>query len=698
MEFLDSFSGAKKQKRSKLILTTVISLIVAILSGVICATNFPSNLEYMASDAIYQNAGVIPDNIKIIGIDDKTLERLGPYSDWNREYFAQLINFLNEDENSPSVIGIDVVFSGSNNSEGDKALVEACRNAKNVVLASSVNFDSYLLEKEGKFYRAQYVSSVDKPFDELNEFCDYGFTNAIYSTDGVVREAYTVIESEYKDETSVYSSMSYVIASKISDIKSYPYKIEPEFTSNPGEFEIISMADVLDKKVPASYFDNCIVLVGAYDEGMMDSYRVPVDYSSQMYGVEMQANYIHALLTDSVIYPVNSYIQVILAFVIVFLVCFMTTNLKLSKGIAGAVLTAVGYILTAYLIFIATSHKLNILAVPIGIFLSVMVAILYKYVRGQKKRMLQMQKTLFSMAEAMAETIEGRTPYNANHTKNVARRSVEMLDYINKCHKEKKTELFFTKEDKRQMYLAAMLHDVGKMDVPLEVMDKPTKLGAHEKDLRARLEIISLKIRNDMLNGIISESEGNEKLHEINRFTASLNAFNCGRPLSDEEWTIVDKIADSVYKSPDGEQIPYLTEEEIDDLHINAGTLSEKERIVMQSHVIYTDKILAHIHFGEQFKNVRQMASNHHELLNGKGYPNGINEAQIDTMTRILTIMDIYDSLIADDRPYKKAKPNKIAFEILDDEARLGKIDATILKFAKELYFKEDTKADEEKN
>ena len=66
----------------------------------------------------------------------------------------------------------------------------------------------------------------------------------------------------------------------------------------------------------------------------------------------------------------------------------------------------------------------------------------------------------------------------------------------------------------------------------------------------------------------------------------------------------------------------------------------------------------------EYFKNVRTMASNHHELLNGKGYPNGIKEDELDTMTRILTIMDIYDSLIADDRPYKKPKTVAVAFEI----------------------------------
>ena len=58
-------------------------------------------------------------------------------------------------------------------------------------------------------------------------------------------------------------------------------------------------------------------------------------------------------------------------------------------------------------------------------------------------------------------------------------------------------------------------------------------------------------------------------------------------------------------------------------------------------------------------------------------------------MTRILTIMDIYDSLIADDRPYKKAKPKDIAFKILDEEAELGKIDKDLLEIAKEIWFSE---------
>ena len=86
------------------------------------------------------------------------------------------------------------------------------------------------------------------------------------------------------------------------------------------------------------------------------------------------------------------------------------------------------------------------------------------------------------------------------------------------------------------------------------------------------------------------------------------------------------------------------------------------------------------------------MAADHHELMNGKGYPLGKTEESLDTMTRLLTIMDIYDSLIADDRPYKKPKPIPVAFEILDEEAEAGKVDKELLALAKMKYLNTDGK------
>uniref|UniRef100_UPI004055D00E CHASE2 domain-containing protein n=1 Tax=Acetatifactor sp. TaxID=1872090 RepID=UPI004055D00E len=679
-----------KRDKRQFFLTFLMAMGIAIVVGLASANGFLQSIENMVADSLYQRAGAIPNDIKIIAIDEETLLRLGPYSDWDRSYFAELINILNaSEETAPKIIGMDIVFSGSNGAEGDALLADAAQKYENLVLASSLTVDSYLYKDNGNYYTAQYVSGEGKPYDELAVVADYGFTNAIFDEDGFVRRTYTRITSEYDGERNVYDAFAYSIASKLGVAKEYAPQVEIAFTSKPGEFETISMADVLDGRVPADYFKDCIVLVGAYEEGMMDSYRVPVDYSKEMYGVELQANYIHTFLNDRIIYDINIYLQFFITVAIVALYAYYAFNTRMRNTLIGMLAVVIAYILIAIGIFQISSYKMNLLAVPMGAMLAFLVSVLYKHFEMQKKRIAEMRDTLFSMAEAMAEAIEGRTPYNANHTKNVAKRCVEMLDFINQKYREKKTELHFSKADKQQLYLAAMLHDVGKMDVPLEVMDKPTKLGNRERELRDRLEMIGLRIENDALRGYITRDVADAQIAKIHTFAESLGAFNCGRPLKEDEWAIVNEIAESVYIDKDGGKIPYLTKEEIDDLHIKAGTLSDNERSIMQSHVVYTDKILSHMQFGEQFKDVRAMASNHHELLNGKGYPKGIREEEIDTMTRILTIMDIYDSLIADDRPYKKPKSVKVAFEILDEEAEAGKVDKELLQFAKELYLKE---------
>ncbi|MBS7397696.1 MAG: CHASE2 domain-containing protein, partial [Ruminiclostridium sp.] len=522
-------------------------------------------------------------------------------------------------------------------------------------------------------------------FDALREACEQGFTNIILDDDGYVRRFYTYID----DGEKVYKSFAVKVAEKITGedyTKILPETAEIQYTSKPDEFTTVSMADVLDKTIPASYFANSIVLIGAHEEGMLDSYKVPVDRANQMYGVECQANAINAILDNKLIASLPLLAEAVIAATItaVFSLAARKCRLRTVTAVLAGILIV--YPLFSQILFSVSKLRLSVLFVPIGVIVAFLVFLQIRYIDLQKKRADDMQKMLFSMADSMAEAIEGRTPYNASHTKNVAKRCIEMLEHINKLHKEKKTKLRFTDKDKKQLYLAAMLHDIGKMDVPLEVMDKPTKLGANEERLRSRLDMIALRLENDALKGTISKEKADEKKNEISLFLSKLGLFNCGKPLGDEDKAFIDKMCSAVYISTDGEELPYITKEEADDLHIRAGTLSDEERSIMQSHVVYTDKILEHMQFGKDFSDVRAIAANHHELLNAKGYPNGIGADSLDPLTRILTIMDIYDSLIADDRPYKKAKPVKVAFDILDEEASAGKIDKELLEIAKDIW------------
>ena len=264
-----------------------------------------------------------------------------------------------------------------------------------------------------------------------------------------------------------------------------------------------------------------------------------------------------------------------------------------------------------------------------------------------------------------------------------------MVDYSNKLHREGKTKLHFSENDKNQLYLAAMLHDIGKMDIPTEVMDKPTRLGSKIKGLRDRLCIISLNIKLDMMNDRSDKAEASQELCDIERFLACLDGFDSGRPLKDEEIAFIDDFGNRIYRGKEGDEIPYLTQAELEDLHIKFGTLSDRERELMKKHVVFTDNILSQVYFGKEFDKVNRIAADHHELLNGSGYPNKKKDEELDALTRIITVMDIFDSLVADDRPYKKAKPVSVAFEILEEDVAAGKLDKEIVEIAKQLYFTE---------
>ena len=89
------------------------AFLVGILIFIMTITNLFSAFDYMLKDAAYQIPRGIDSKIKIIGIDDRTLEQLGPIQTWSRDVYARLLRQLVQEEScKPVVIGFDIIFSG----------------------------------------------------------------------------------------------------------------------------------------------------------------------------------------------------------------------------------------------------------------------------------------------------------------------------------------------------------------------------------------------------------------------------------------------------------------------------------------------------------------------------------------------------------------------------------------------------------
>jgi len=109
------------------------------------------------------------------------------------------------------------------------------------------------------------------------------------------------------------------------------------------------------------------------------------------------------------------------------------------------------------------------------------------------------------------------------------------------------------------------------------------------------------------------------------------------------------------------------------------GKLTDEEFSIIKSHPYYTKLILDRI---SNIKDISDWASNHHEKLNGFGYPRRLKSDDICEESRIIGVCDIYQAL-TEDRPYRKGMYMYEAFQILDDMSRNGLVCDKAVKYLK---------------
>ena len=288
----------------------------------------------------------------------------------------------------------------------------------------------------------------------------------------------------------------------------------------------------------------------------------------------------------------------------------------------------------------------------------------------------QITNLLDSLVGALSAAIDERTPYNANHTRNMVRYGARFLDYLEKTG----DPWAFDKNKRRTFLLAVWLHDVGKLVVPLEVMDKESRLGSRLGDIKDRFRIMDLLDNIRFLRGEISREEYEGSTARRQDDLEFIEKVNKAGFMPDENLERVELIASRTFTDETGRTQPWLTEEEKTCLMVRKGTLTAQERSIMESHVVVTGRILSKVTFPKIYANVPAWAAAHHELLNGKGYPDHLTEEAIPKEVRLLTILDVFDALTARDRPYKPAMPLEKALSILHSMRDEGAVDAELLE------------------
>lgn len=377
----------------KLVITAALAAVIMTLSA---ASGLLYKWDSSLADSLYQKERPLDGNIFVIGLDAESLDALGPYQTWGRSYMAAAIDILNADpEYQPAAIGIDIIYAGETEAGEDQALVEACSQHDNVVLASAANFESSLKEGEdGSFYMDDYaIESVDEPFEQLKEATHQGHINAMYDRDGIMRHGILTLELP---DGSRLPSFHYQLYQLYCDYNGIEADAQPPvnsryqwylpFSGKPGAYnDGFSFYDLISGELDPSIFAGSVVLIGPYAPGMMDYVTTAIDHSQLMYGVEFQANAVDALIRGEFKAEAANFPQYVLLFAVVFVAAMLLYKRQIKYCIIIWVATAGGYLLLA-----RAAYEKGILLHPLWIPLAVTIifaaSIAWNYIQAAMEK------------------------------------------------------------------------------------------------------------------------------------------------------------------------------------------------------------------------------------------------------------------------------------------------------------------------
>ncbi|NVD07793.1 HD domain-containing protein [Vibrio sp. JPW-9-11-11] len=353
-------------------------------------------------------------------------------------------------------------------------------------------------------------------------------------------------------------------------------------------------------------------------------------------------------------------------------------------------------------------------------------------------RIEQQKEMLNAFVELIASAIDTKSPYTGSHCQRVPELTKLLVTAADK-DKLYFPIFSMSKDQWEALHLASWLHDCGKVTTPEYVIDKATKLETiydriHE--VRMRFELLKSQAEIEYWQGV-ARGEDEEQLNKalkkkhqqldddftfigqcnIGGESMSEDAIERLKTISQYTWTrtLDDQIGVSwIEKQRAGDkatlpvQEPLLSDKpvhfvawqqgakpqetwqeefvlapgelkynrgELYNLSITRGTLNDEERFIINDHIIQTIMMLKRLPYPKHLKEVPEYAGGHHERMDGKGYPKGLNEEQLSIPARVMAIADVFEALTSSDRPYKKAKTLAESIEIMTDMAISGHID-----------------------
>jgi HD-GYP domain-containing protein (c-di-GMP phosphodiesterase class II) len=309
----------------------------------------------------------------------------------------------------------------------------------------------------------------------------------------------------------------------------------------------------------------------------------------------------------------------------------------------------------------------------------------------------QLENLFESFIGLINGAIDDKSPYTGGHCERVPALTMMLAEAVNDTREGPFANFKMTDKDRYELKIAGLLHDCGKITTPVHVVDKATKL----ETIFDRIALIDTRFeiarRDAEVRMLKQQLAAPEDAHGERRLAALEFEAICSQIESDREFLRGANVGTEKMRSEDqdrvrriaktylwrdmfGEDQDFLTDDELKNLTISSGTLTQEERQIINHHIDVTITMLEALPWPSHLRDVPEYAGGHHERMDGKGYPRGLRGEQMSVQARLMAIADIFEALTAKDRPYKKGKTLGESLSILRRFKENGHIDPDLFE------------------
>ena len=301
-----------------------------------------------------------PTDIVIVGIDQESFSMMKRPWPWPRSIHGKLIRALGRA--GAKGIVMDIIFSNPSNPREDRALAEAIREVRNVVLAADIE-----IVRTERFSQSMLITPIEELVDAGARF---GVSSIPLDSDNVVRRIFWGTPEGPSLEVSAAEMLG------ISTEKDVARMVH--FAGSAQGFPYAPYYQALDpeRHLPEGFFKDKVVLVGKHSQAKKESfsdvtgkYRLHLQPPSPVRGVDMfatpsyimdnrlspgieiHASTLQSLIRDDRLRPLRTPGAVILLALLSIFLTLVNRNWSPLKSVGANLVVGIGYLFVSYLLF-----------------------------------------------------------------------------------------------------------------------------------------------------------------------------------------------------------------------------------------------------------------------------------------------------------------------------------------------------------